>query len=144
MLPVLRAITLPRLAERGLTRARAELLWRLDQQPAVTQRVLSQVLRCTPRNVTDLVDALEASGLVARAPHPTDRRATLVRLTRGGKTEVARMQAGYQALAATLFTDLAPADLSVFASVLEQMLGHLRQSPVSDAVTVPGIRLRRD
>lgn len=29
-----------------------------------------------PRNVTDLVDALERDGYVTREPHPTDRRAT--------------------------------------------------------------------
>jgi DNA-binding MarR family transcriptional regulator len=115
------------LAERGLTRARAELLWHLRRQPDVTQRELSQALRCTPRNVTDLVDALEASGLVARGPHPTDRRATLVRLTRRGISEVARMQAGNQALAATLFADLPADELAAFGTVLNQILGRLRQ-----------------
>src|SRR5438477_2588493 len=82
------------LAERGLTRPRAELIWRLAQQSPLTQRELSQALRCTPRNVTDLVDALEAIELVARGPHPTDRRATLVSLTSRGKVAAAWMQAG--------------------------------------------------
>ena len=36
------------LAERGLTRARAEVLWRLGRQSPVTQRELSQALQCTP------------------------------------------------------------------------------------------------
>jgi DNA-binding MarR family transcriptional regulator len=116
------------LAERGLTRARAEVLWNLLRQPGATQRELSQALRCTPRNVTDLVDALEARGLVARGPHPTDRRATLVRLTRRGQVEVARMQAGYQSLAATLFADVLPQELAAFATVLEQVLARLRRS----------------
>ncbi|MEN3610618.1 MarR family transcriptional regulator [Plantactinospora sp. ZYX-F-223] len=44
---------------------------------------LSQALKCTPRNVTGLVDALEAAGFVARSAHPTDRRATVVSLTQG-------------------------------------------------------------
>jgi DNA-binding MarR family transcriptional regulator len=116
------------LADRGLTRARAEVLWNLMRQPGATQRELSQTLRCTPRNVTDLVDALEASGLVARGPHPTDRRATLVRLTRRGQSEVARMQAGYQSLAATLFADVPPQELAAFVTVLEQVIARLRQS----------------
>jgi DNA-binding MarR family transcriptional regulator len=110
------------LAERGLTPARAELLWQLQRQPKRTQRELSQLLRCTPRNVTDLVDTLEASGLVAREPHPTDRRATLVSLTRRGKSEVARMQAGSQALAGSLFAGLSSADLSTFEAVLDLVL----------------------
>jgi DNA-binding MarR family transcriptional regulator len=113
------------LAERGLTPARAELLWQLQRQPKRTQRELSQLLRCTPRNVTDLVDTLEASGLVAREPHPTDRRATLVTLTRRGKSEVARMQAGSQALAGSLFAGLSLADLGTFETVLDLVLTRL-------------------
>jgi DNA-binding MarR family transcriptional regulator len=113
------------LAERGLTRARADLLWQLQRQPKRTQREISQLLRCTPRNVTDLVDMLEASGLVVREPHPTDRRATIVSLTRRGKSEVARMQAGCQALAGVLFAGLSSADLSTFAAVLDLVLTRL-------------------
>ena len=61
------------IAAHGLSRARAEVIWRLHHLGPVTQRELSEALRCTPRNVTGLVDALEESGLVARAAHPTDR-----------------------------------------------------------------------
>jgi DNA-binding MarR family transcriptional regulator len=114
------------LAEGGLTRARAELVWRLARQGPMTQRELSQALRCTPRNVTDLVDALETAGLVARGPHPTDRRATLVRLTDQGKAATAQMQAGYRELAATLFADLSGAELTAFISLLDRTLGRLR------------------
>jgi DNA-binding MarR family transcriptional regulator len=116
------------LAERGLSPARAELLWQLQRQPKRTQRELSQVLRCTPRNVTDLVDTLEATGLVVREPHPTDRRATLVSLTRRGKSEVARMQAGSEALAGRLFAGLASADLATFAAVLDVVLIRLGET----------------
>ena len=135
------------LAERGLTRARAELLWQLHRQPKRTQRELSQILRCTPRNVTDLVDTLEATGLVLREPHPSDRRATLVSLTRRGKSEVARMQAGSEALAGRLFAGLASADLGTFAAVLELVLTRLGETARTQAPVVvagggapPGVR----
>ncbi|HEV8636995.1 MAG TPA: MarR family transcriptional regulator [Chloroflexota bacterium] len=114
------------LAERGLTRARAELLWRLHRLGPVTQRELSQELRCTPRNVTDLVDALEAAGLVARGPHPTDRRATLVGLTEEGEAAAARMQAEHARMAASLFADLGGAELAAFVGVLDRTLARLR------------------
>jgi DNA-binding MarR family transcriptional regulator len=81
------------LAERGLTRAQAELLCRLGRSGPVTQRDLSRALACTPRNVTGLVDGPESRGLVARRSHPTDRRATLVTLTERGDRAAARMQA---------------------------------------------------
>ena len=115
------------LAERGLSRSRAELLWRLRARSPMTQRELSQELRCTPRNVTDLVDALERAGLVARGPHPTDRRATLVRLTEQGNAAAARMQAEYRQFAAELFRDVSPAELASFVRVVNHTLGRLRE-----------------
>jgi DNA-binding MarR family transcriptional regulator len=36
--------------------------------------------------VTNIVDRLQADGLVRRSPHPTDRRATLVEITEAGST----------------------------------------------------------
>ena len=38
-----------------------------------------------PTTVTLLTDRLEAQGLLAREPHPTDRRATFARITPAGK-----------------------------------------------------------
>ena len=116
------------LAERGLSRSRAELLWRLRARSPMTQRELSQQLRCTPRNVTDLVDALESTGLVARGAHPTDRRATLVSLTDRGKAAAARLQAEYRQFAAELFHDVPAAELASFVKVVDHALGRLRQS----------------
>ena len=52
--------------ERGLTRARAAVIWQLQERGPVTQRTLSQALRVSPRNVTGLLDALEAGGYVTR------------------------------------------------------------------------------
>jgi DNA-binding MarR family transcriptional regulator len=69
------------LAERGLTRARGEVIWILHHQGAMTQRELGDVLDCSAPNVTGLLDALESAGFVAREAHPTDRRKTLVALT---------------------------------------------------------------
>ena len=46
---------------------------------------LAAHLRVAPRSVTDVVDALEERGLVAREPDPTDRRATVLALTASGR-----------------------------------------------------------
>src|SRR5260221_3961777 len=79
-----------RLAEHGLTPARAEVLWVLHGTGPRTQRELSRILKCTPRNVTGLVDALQAAGFVERTAHPTDRRAFMVRLNEQGQVLIAR------------------------------------------------------
>jgi DNA-binding MarR family transcriptional regulator len=126
------------LTERGLTRTRAELLWRLGRLGPVTQRRLSVELQCTPRNVTDLVDALERDGYVTREPHPTDRRATLVTLTEQGASEAGTMHADYRRTAANLFAGLDAAEVSAFATTIDRMLGRLRGEgagrPVGDGI----------
>ncbi len=121
------------LAERGLTRARAELLWRLGRQGPLTQRELSQALQCTPRNVTGLVDALKADGFVRRGAHPTDRRATLVALTEQGRTAAGAMDAGYQQLAALLFADFTDAELASFMAALDRVLVRLHEAASASA-----------
>src|SRR5947207_13852263 len=86
----------------GLTRARAEVVWRLAWQGSMTQKDLSRALQCTPRNVTGLLDALENSRLVVRRPHPNDRRATLVSLKVPGTQERHDWAKGYKQLASTV------------------------------------------
>lgn len=110
----------------GLTTARAELLWRLHAAGPQTQRVLSDALRCTPRNVTGLVDALETAQLVRREPHPTDRRATLVTLTDEGHRTLAGWASRYEQLANRLFGDLTDDDLVRFETTLADVLDRLR------------------
>lgn len=65
---------------------------------------------------------------MARGPHPTDRRATLVRLTRHGRAAAARTQAEYHKLAASLFGDLSAAELGTFVKIIDQTLRRPRES----------------
>ncbi len=110
------------LGERGLTASRAEALLVLERAGPMVQRALSESLRCTPRYVTTLVDALEAEGLVRRTQHPTDRRATLVALTARGAAAAARMGTEREQAARWLLGDIAPADLGTFVAVADHVL----------------------
>jgi DNA-binding MarR family transcriptional regulator len=116
------------LAERGLTVARATLLWQLQLAGPSTQNSLSLALRVTPRNITGLVDALEADGLVARNPHPSDRRATVVSLTDEGSSMVRAMGRDQDRFAQELFGDVAAAELETFNKVLDQVVTQVRHS----------------
>jgi DNA-binding MarR family transcriptional regulator len=115
-----------RLAGHGLTPARAEVVWLLHRGGPRTQRELSQALKCTPRNVTGLVDALEAAGFVARSPHPTDRRATVVSLTRQGTTLVTTWHRDRDQGTTHLLGDTSAAELTTFVTVLDRILGNFR------------------
>ena len=54
-------------------------------------RELAHRLRCDPSNVTLLINRLESTGLVKRAPHGTDRRARVILLTVKGREVWARL-----------------------------------------------------
>jgi DNA-binding MarR family transcriptional regulator len=117
-----------KIAERGLTHARAEVLWRLARLGPIIQRHLSLELACTPRNVTDLVDSLERAGFVTRGRHPTDRRATLVALTQRGAATEAAIRDDYRGIATDLILDLDPSDLGAFTSIVNVMVSRLKEA----------------
>ena len=70
----------------NLTFARYEALVLLTfaRRGRLPMRVMGDRLQLHPTSVTNIVDRLQADGLVLRTPHPTDRRATLVEITDAG------------------------------------------------------------
>ncbi|MGW6396038.1 MarR family winged helix-turn-helix transcriptional regulator [Streptomyces sp. NPDC055103] len=113
-------------AEKGLTTARAGVLWALFHDGPMTQRALATQLGVTPRNVTGLLDALQGDGLVVREAHPTDRRATLVSLTQEGRSVTSALRGGRDELAALLFADVPADQLDTFTAILGQVTERLR------------------
>jgi len=79
----------------GLTFARYELLALLSfaRSGALPMNKASALLQVHPTSVTNAVDRLESSGLVARSPHPTDGRTTLIALTAEGRIVAKRATA---------------------------------------------------
>lgn len=71
----------------GLTFARYEALVLLTfaRRGSLPMRVMGERLQLHPTSVTNIVDRLEADGLVKRIPHPTDRRTTLAEITESGR-----------------------------------------------------------
>ncbi|TDC93904.1 MarR family transcriptional regulator [Actinomadura sp. 7K507] len=115
------------LAARGLSRARASVLWNLHHGGPMTQRALAAAIGVTPRNVTGLVDALETDGFVARAPHPADRRATLVDLTDRGRDTVGSLSVEYDEGAVRLFDGLSETQLAGFVATVDHLLERVAQ-----------------
>jgi MarR family 2-MHQ and catechol resistance regulon transcriptional repressor len=76
----------PRLAASGLTTTQFGVLEALLHKGALSQRELGRKVLTSPGNMTDLVDKLEARGLVQRTRQKHDRRAVQVDLTASGRT----------------------------------------------------------
>jgi DNA-binding MarR family transcriptional regulator len=76
----------------GLTFARYEVLMLLSfsRTGALPLNKVGSRLQVHPTSVTNAVDRLEATGLIRRVPHPTDRRTTLAELTDEGRAQAAK------------------------------------------------------
>ena len=109
-----------------LSSARMRLLWVIHHTGPLTQQSLATHLEVTPRNISGLVDALEATGFVVRGSHPTDRRATLVTLTGTGAQLMARTVREHTDLSATLLDAVQPEDRASLERGLDAVLARLR------------------
>jgi DNA-binding MarR family transcriptional regulator len=75
-------------------------------------------LHIAPRSATEVVDALEAKGLVQRAPDSTDRRATLVSLTPRGNGLIDEVRRARGLESEKLFAQLSKTDRAHLARIL--------------------------
>ena len=121
----------------GLTPARVHLLWALQHAGPSTQQALARLCGVSPRNITGLVDALEASGHVRRSPHPSDRRAVLVELTGTATETMAQMQQEHADLDATLIAAVAPEDRVAVERGITAIALHLETLVADAAASAP-------
>jgi DNA-binding MarR family transcriptional regulator len=83
--------------------------------------VVADHLRIAPRSATDVVDRLEARGLVERAPDPDDRRAMTVRLTEPGLVALGAVDTSRREGAAQFFGGLSPRERAELATILGKL-----------------------
>ena len=106
----------------GITERTIRALLHLTPDSARTMRSLADDWVCDASNVTGIVDALEASGIAVREPHPDDRRVKLVRLTEKG-TALRQRIIGELAEPAPLLFTLSAADLRELRQILGRVAG---------------------
>jgi DNA-binding MarR family transcriptional regulator len=103
----------------GISFARARAIRRLARQP-LSMSELAATLGIDAPNATVVVDDLESLGLAQRRPHPTDRRAKLVEVTRKGK-QMARRADAILATPPPTLTALSREDLQALRQILESV-----------------------
>lgn len=84
-------------------------------------RALAERLRIVARSATDIVDSLEAAGLVAREDDPGDRRAVLVSLTDIGRDRLHAIDDARAKVATELFDTLHASERDELHRLLEKM-----------------------
>ncbi|MCC9144450.1 MULTISPECIES: MarR family transcriptional regulator [unclassified Arthrobacter] len=92
-------------------------------EPGLRLKELAERLRIAPRSATEVVDQLTAKGLMERRAHPTDRRATLLRLTDAGEKLRGTVLADRKREADEFFSVLEPGDRVELARILGELSG---------------------
>jgi DNA-binding MarR family transcriptional regulator len=82
---------------------------------------LSEHLHIAARSTTEVVDGLQAKGLVERQPDPNDRRATLVALTEGGHQVGEAIRAARGSDAERVFDRLSATDRAELTRILRKL-----------------------
>ena len=84
----------------------ASLTWLGDREPdrLVTQADLSAFAATDPMMTSQVLRALEGAGMVQRLPHPTDRRARVLRVTPEGASAARQATADVEAADAAFFS----------------------------------------
>jgi DNA-binding MarR family transcriptional regulator len=105
----------------GISPQRMYLLGTLYEYGPMMMCDLKGRLGVTATNITAHVDALEREGLVTRSPHPADRRATLVVLTRKAEESLEMKCRPFMDRISEIFEGFTPKEQSTFLDYLLRM-----------------------
>ncbi|TMV53077.1 MarR family transcriptional regulator [Paenibacillus mesophilus] len=101
---------------------RLRLLSIVAESGQIRMSDLAAKLGIKARTVTDFVDALEQDNLLVRVPDPTDRRATLIRLTELAQTNIDDVLALQAEIAEKLLGNLSAEQRKQFFSLLLHLI----------------------
>lgn len=108
------------------------ILWHKD---GISQQDLVNMTHKVKSSITRLLDNMENRNLVVRIPDENDKRNRLIYLTRKGRNHREALEEILQDTLRKATEGIAPQDIQVTRSVLEQM--HLNLSQGEDDLTPP-------
>jgi DNA-binding MarR family transcriptional regulator len=123
-----------RIAHLELTPDQYTVLRTLREQPGLSQRQLTQLMSSDPNTVAALLERMERAGLIARCPHPGDRRVNRLHLRRRGRTVYEQARGIAVALQTELLTVLPEDRRAGFLADLDRLADACRTA----AAQAPG------
>jgi len=106
-------------------RAQAFLLCRLYDQDGMTQSEIAEQLSVQGATITNMLQRMEESGLVARRRDPDDNRLVRVYLTDAGRKLERSIYEQFMHLEATIFEGISEAERALLRRMLMQMLQNM-------------------
>ncbi len=111
------------LAPHGITPPQFALLAFLWKRDGLSQTELTEKTDVDRTTLSGLIDRLEKQGLVARTPHPNDRRAYLVTLTPAGRQLEGELTPLALRVRQQICTGLSPDEYEQLCQLLNRMRG---------------------
>lgn len=102
----------------GLTSGQWNALNQLNENGAMTQKELADILKKEPATVARLLDRLVRNELVKRLPHPEDRRANIIEITPKAISLLEEVEPVVVARADLIAKGITDKDLDTFFNVL--------------------------
>lgn len=118
----------PLYARYGLQQGEFDALATLRRSGApegLTPTALFEAAMMSSGGMTARIDRLEKAGLVERRPHPTDRRATLVRLTDKGFNLIEAIMPRHEETARDILAPLSLDEQKALNALLARLIGGL-------------------
>ena len=125
---VIRERQTPLFARYGLQHGEFDVLATLrrsSKRDGLTPTALFEAAMMSSGGMTARIDRLEKAGLVERRPHPSDRRATLVRLTDKGFDLIDSIMPSHQDTAREALAGLSPEEQKTLNALLARLIGGL-------------------
>ena len=118
----------------GLSLSRFDVLAALDRagDDGLTARQLSDRLKVTDGNTTQITAPLIADGLIGRKTHAEDRRVAIFTLTKAGKSIFAETAAANRSWVAQIFSGLSDQDLASLKQIISSI------EPLSEPLSPSG------
>jgi DNA-binding MarR family transcriptional regulator len=107
----------------GLSYAQFGLLLALDGGGALSARSLADAASLSPASVTQMLEALESGGLVARTRSAEDKRVVLNELTEEGQQAIVEMRARMEPAWRAALVDFDDQQLLTATAVLDALAG---------------------
>jgi amino-acid N-acetyltransferase len=105
------------------------ILTELLRAEQITQQELASRLMLDKAWISRGIDRLVDAGLVARTPHPTDKRRVRLQLSDDGRARAEALDSRLESHAASLLDRLSPDQDIQLAGLLTQVLANLRSDP---------------
>lgn len=123
--------------EHRLTLLQWRVLGQLSRHDGLTQTALGGLVEASPMTISDVVERLEAAGLVEREVDPSDSRAKLVRITPKARALIEEMRGVADRVYAKALAGIGETDRDAMLRALTRIVANLNdvRTKAEDKVT---------